>query len=106
MRYVSDVTNRVYDSIEALEAAEAEVRAAEEKRKAELEAASKKKQELKEQREARAKEVEDALKAANEAEKKANDLLKAFCADYGAFHTTFKGDSVFPLRSSLWDLFF
>ncbi len=83
MKYYSDITNKVYDSVDALEKEEqkiAEENAAKEKAAAEKKA----------NREARAKEVEEALKFALEAQKEANDKLQAFCKDYGTFHTSLK----------------
>lgn len=81
MKYFSDVTNKVYDSVEALEAEEKKI--ADEKAEKEKALAEKKAN-----REARAKEVEAALKAAIDAQKNANEKLTAFCADYGTFHTS------------------
>lgn len=70
IQYISDVTNKAYDTKEELEKAEA---AALDKKNA---------------REARAKEVEDAMKAARDANKHAREVMSKFCADYGAYHTT------------------
>ncbi len=77
MKYFSDVTKKTYETVEALEKAEAEANA------------SKKADEKKrEERSKRAKEVEDAFKSAREAEKGAEELLSKFCKDYGSYHTT------------------
>ena len=81
MKYFSDVTNKVYETVEALQEAEKSVL---EERQAKELAAQKKKEE----REVRAKEVDAAIKAAVDAQKIATDKLNAFCKDYGTFHTT------------------
>lgn len=89
MKYYSDETKKLYDTEEALKAAEKEV----------IEA-RKEKEKLKQQRSARAKEVEDAFKAVEQAQAHAYELLNAFTKDYGSFHMSWS-DSVkkpyFPL---------
>ncbi len=88
MKFYSEKTEKLYDSEEELKQAESQ-----------LEEAQKKEEEKKQARAARAKEVEDAFKAASEAQKKANDLLVAFTKDYGSFHMTYKDESPFGFRS-------
>ena len=61
-----------------------------------------KKEELANTRKLRAEEVEKAFDAVREAQKKANELLEAFCKDYGAYHKTYKEGEQAP---SLWDIF-
>lgn len=89
MKYYSEKTNKLYESADALEAAEKEL-ADKEVEKAKLSEAKK----------ARAKEVEDAYEKVVEARKKARDLIKAaddeynskknkFIADYGSYHMTY-----------------
>ena len=56
--------------------------------KAEAEKIAKEKA-AKEQRATRAKEVEQALKDADAAKRKANQLLNKFVEDYGYFHTSY-----------------
>ena len=93
MKYYSEQLDKLFDTPEALLAAEEKVNAdkrAEEEKKAQLKA----------QREKRAKEVEDAFKIAAEAQNKAKGLLNAFIQDYGSFHTTMKNAPV-----SIWDIF-
>ena len=81
MKYFSEVTNKVYDSIDALESAENEVSAA------------------KNERAIAAKEVEAAMNAAREAQKDANEKLENFCKKYGSFKTTLRaGESVDPFE--------
>lgn len=94
MKYYSEQLKKLFDTPEELLAAEEKVNAA--KREEE-----EKKAQLKAQRETRAKEVEDAFKAASDAQKKANELLGAFVKDYGSYHTTLKDAPV-----SVWDAFF
>lgn len=84
MKFYSEKTRKLYESAEECANAEAEaVKAEEEKKLAEQKKA--------ETRKARAKEVEDALKAATEARAKYDKLLRDFCKDYGAFHYSFDG---------------
>lgn len=82
MKFYSENLNKLFDSQEACEQAEAEAkRIADEKAKAEAKKA--------ETRKARAKEVEEALKAATAARAKYDKLLREFCKDYGAFHMSY-----------------
>lgn len=94
IKYYSEQLNQLFNSVEELEAAEDKVNAA---KRAEEE----KKAQLKAQREARAKEVEDAFRVAYDSTKKANELLSAFVKDYGSYHTTLK-----DAPASIWDAFF
>lgn len=87
MKYYSEKLNKLFDSSEDCAKAEAAAVKAEEERKA----AEQKKAET---RKARAKEVEDALKASVEARAKYEELLRAFCKDYGAFHYSFNSDDI------------
>lgn len=97
----SEVLNRLFNTVEELEAAEQAHAEAERKALEAKKAAEAKKAQLKATREARAKEVEAAFQEANKAQKKANELLNAFVKDYGSFHTTLKDSPV-----SIWDAFF
>lgn len=84
MKFYSEETKKFYDSYEACVNAENELadkKAAEAKRKAELE----------KNRASAAKEVEAAFKAANEAIKKRDKLLEDFVKKYGAFHMSLDG---------------
>lgn len=83
MKYYSEVTNQVYDTEAALVKAETEIL---NKKKAEEAALAEKKA----KREARAKEVEEAITFAIDAQKEAREKLNAFCEDYGTFHTSLK----------------
>lgn len=71
MKYISEKTNKVYDTVEDLNKAEAEFDAAEAKKK-EVSAAKK----------AEANKVEDAFKALNAAKKEYNDVRRAAKAAY------------------------
>lgn len=75
--YQSELTGKTYDNKEALVAAEQEFTEAQK-------AAEVKKQE----RAAAAKEVENKLKLASEAQEEARKALTAFCDKYGTFKTT------------------
>lgn len=99
MKYISDVTGKVYETVEALEKDEkcvAEKKAAEEKALAEKKA----------NREARAKEVDEALRASVEAQKVATEKLNAFCKDYGVFHTSIENADVILGNMNPFDRFF
>lgn len=77
MKYYSEVTKKLYDTERQLAAAEADVI----KQQAEAE-------EKKKARAARAKEVEDALKAVTEAQRHYTELKNKFIEDYGSFHVS------------------
>lgn len=77
MKYYSEVTKKLYDTEPQLVAAEANVI----KQQAEAE-------EKKKARAARAKEVEDALKAVTEAQRHYTELKNKFIEDYGSFHVS------------------
>jgi len=86
--YYSTITKKYYDSKEDCLAAEEAVKKVEEEKKA-----------LATKRADRAKEVEDAYKAAADAQKKAYELMSDFVADYGSFHTTIKNTDFGPFNS-------
>lgn len=96
MKYYSEELKKLFDNEDELTKAENKAKevalAKEEKEKA-----------LREERAARAKEVEDAFKAVRDAEKKANELLNKFVKDYGSFHTTIK-DVLDPFNW-FWNVF-
>ena len=96
MKYYSEDLKRLFDNEDELTKAEAEAK------KVALAKETKEKQ-LREERATRAKEVEDALKAARDAEKKANKLMNNFVQDYGSFHTTIK--DVFDPFDWFWNKF-
>ena len=99
MKYYSEVTKKMYDSPEQLKEAEektlaedAEKKAAKEKQKAE--------------RAARAKEVDEALKASVDAHNKYLDLRNKFIEDYGYYHCSYTETSPLISKNSIWDSFF
>lgn len=85
MLYYSEDLDKLFNSEKELVKAEKEAK--EEKERA---AAAEKAK--KEQRAARAKEVERALKTANEAQATAIKMLKDFTKDYGYFHTSYTAE--------------
>ena len=93
MKYYSDKTKKMYESVEELETAETKF---DEEHKAELA--------LKEERAAAAKEVEEAYKKANDAYAEARGKLNDFISKYGSFHRTFTSET--PTSKSLFDVFF
>ena len=87
MKYYSDMTHRVYDSVEALEAEELKIKQTEEAKRKAKEEADRKAAELKTNRAAAAKEVEEAYR--NYMKK-----LNAFCEKYGTFHMSLDGSDI------------
>lgn len=90
MKYYSEKLHELFDTEEALfkaERADNENQAAREKALAEKKEKEKK---LTEVRKIRAQEVEEAYKVAEDAHKKADDLMRSFLKDYGSYHTTFR----------------
>ena len=83
MKYYSETLKKLFDSERQLKQAEVRFNDAEAKKK-ELENLRKAK------RAEKAKEVERALKEANEAQAKAIKLLKDFTKEYGYFHTSYQ----------------
>ena len=82
MKFYSEKTQKLYNSIEELKNAEKELAKQEEEEKAKRDARAK-----------RAKEVEDAYKHYK-------DLLDAFIKDYGSYHMSINDSN------SIFDLFF
>ena len=94
MKYYSEILNQLFETEkEAIEAEEAQRKANEEK--------TAKKQKLADERKARAKEVDEAYKAAVEAEKKYSELKAKFVKDYGGYHVTYKSND-----GDHWSTFF
>lgn len=58
----------------------------------------------KETRARRAKEVEEAIKTANEAQTKANKLLRDFTKDYGYFHMSYSSEDANKESVNFFDL--
>lgn len=89
MKYFSEITNKTYDSVKELEAAEKLVNDKTTKRKE------------------AAKVVEDSYQKYIAARKEWRKNLNDFCKEYGAYHTSFKpgeNDSVLfdTLIDALW----
>lgn len=96
MKYYSETLNELFDTEKDLIEAETRKRDEETKKLAAEKA-------QKEARAKRAKEVEEALKIANDAQVNAINLLKEFTKDYGYFHTSYsindaekKGNKINP----------
>ncbi len=85
MKYYVESLNEFFDTAD-------EANKAEEKHLAEVKAEEEKKTKLADERKARATEVEDALKAAQDAEKKYWELRNKFVKDYGSFHISYKNN--------------
>lgn len=94
MRYISDKTKKIYDTVEQLQAAEAEydkVHAAEIAKQKE--------------RKARAAEVSEARKEFTNAQKKYNELLNKFVKDYGSYHETYTDQDIDSLENVILKIF-
>lgn len=87
-RFYSDITKKLYDSMEELNEAEA----TEQKRREEAEAKQKKRAD---ERKSRAQEIDDLQKAYVGARKAYTEALEKFCKDYGTFHTSVSADNLF-----------
>ena len=94
MKYFSEITNSVYDTEQELIEAEELVEKEEEKKKI-----------AKAERAEREKEIEEAIRDAAEAQKKVNELIDAFVADYGSYHSTIKDTNFKPFTSPFFDFF-
>lgn len=95
MKYFSETLNKVFNS-------EKECVEAEEQHSKALAEAKAKSEALANERAARAKEVEEAYRAAIDAKRKYNEILDKFLKDYGSFHATFKNVDPF---FGIFDLF-
>lgn len=100
MKIVSELTGKEYKTVDECVEAEAAYAKAQKEKEEKAKA-------LAEVRKTRAKEVEDAYAKIAEAQKHYNELLNAFCKDYGSFHMTVKtGESnPFDLFERIFDLF-
>ena len=83
MKYYSDKTKKIYDTVEQLQAAE--------KKYDDAHAAEIKKAE---ERKRRADEIAAARKDLQNAQKKYNELVNKFIKDYGSYHATYNGEDV------------
>lgn len=102
--YCNQYTDEIFDSEEKALTSEQkylEAKAAKEKAEVERKAAIEKKNA---ERAVKAKEVEDALKAYNEARKNYQKKLGEFCKTYGAFHTSIKDVNPLDLVDAMFDL--
>ena len=102
--YCNQYTDEIFDTEEKALASEREyleVQEAKKKAEAERKAALEKKNS---ERAAKAKEVEEALKAYNEARKNYQQKLGEFCRTYGAFHTSIKDVNPLDLVDAMFDL--
>lgn len=102
--YCNEYTDEPFETEEEALASEKkflEAKAAKEKAEAERKAAIEKKNA---ERAIKAKEVEEALKAYNEARKNYQKKLGEFCKTYGAFHTSIKDVNPLDLVDAMFDL--
>ena len=91
MKFYTDKTKKLYDSVELLEAAETEYD------KAHAAEIAKQKE-----RKARAEEINKARKDAIKAQEHYNKLVDKFVKDYGSYHATYTdGDETLATASDL-----
>ena len=106
IKIFSDKTNRFYDSVEAANKAEFELKEQEnrEKIRKEREAlvAKEKKEKEVAERKVMAAEVEETRQAMIKAQQAYRDKLNAFCKRYGSYHVTLDKAEDFP---TLFDFF-
>ena len=98
MKYLSEKTNKAYNSIEELSAAEKDFDA----KQAQIEKKNS-------ERKSRAKEVEDAYKDILKARDKYNELLDKFIKDYGSYHysvSNINASRANDMLDNLFDSFF
>lgn len=97
MKYISELTNKIYDTIEECEKADkallAERAAAEEKRKA-----------REAEKQTRQKEVEQAYTDLAAARKHYDELRDAFLKDYGTLHMSFNKTGKNIDDATFWSL--
>lgn len=91
MRFVSDITGKIYPTEK--DCLVAEKAFVEEQKKAEAE-----KKALAEQKKVRAAEVAEAYKAIEAAQKHYIELRNTFVKDYGYYHATFSNDEEQPIQ--------
>ena len=102
MKYYSDKTMKVYNTVDELTKAEFQLKEEENRQKILKEREEAKKKELAEARKTRAAEVETAFKTMVDAQKAYKKALQAFIDDYGSYHyTTTTADNI----PSLFDIF-
>ena len=94
MKYYSDKTKKIYDTVAQLQSAEVEYDKAHE-----AEIAKQK------ERKARAAEVSEARKEFANAQKKYNDLLNKFVKDYGSYHETYTDKDVDSIENVILKIF-
>lgn len=100
MKYFSEILHKFFESEEECVQAESDYRNKEE-------VAKKEKEQKTAERKARAKEVEAAYAEMQAAQKKFDEVLAAFVADFGSFHMTISSPfyNSFPFNK-LFDEFF
>ena len=87
MKYYSDKTKKLYETVEDLNKAE---KAYDEAHAAELKKAEEKKQ--------RAEEIKVARQAMMTAQNKYNELVNQFIKDYGCYHETYRDGDMISLK--------
>ncbi len=99
MRYYSDMTRKFYETPEACEKAELQLK--EERERKEAEALQKTNA-----RKEAAKKVETAYNELVSARKNYQKLLADFCKEYGPFHMSLTKDNALDLFDSFWENWF
>ena len=98
MKFVSEITGKVYDTEK--ECIKAEKQFEEEKKAAELAELKRK-----EERAIRAKEIEDARAKVVEAEKHYRELVKAFTEDFDSYHISITQKNINDMFDEIFKFF-
>lgn len=99
MKYYSDIFRKLFDTEEELNKAEADYKAKKEQEVAEKERLSK-------ERATRAKEIEDAYIALNDAKQHYLELRNKFIKDFGSYHVSYTTKTPTGALNDMIDLFF
>lgn len=105
MKYFSEKTNRVYDTVEELNKAEFKLKEEENRKKIQAEREKAEKEKILAERKSRAAEVEAARKDMIEAQKVYKNVLTDFCKDYGTYHYSVENADSIPTLFNLFNWF-
>lgn len=105
MKFYSELTKKVYDSPEEVDAAEAKLKEEQEAAKKAAEEAKAKREALAAEKESRAKEIENAYKDIIAAQKKYYELKNKFIKDYGHFWMNYRDEDGNTFIEVFKDLF-
>ena len=105
MKYYSEKTQKLYDSVDELNKAEFKAKEAENLAKIKAEKEKAEKEKVAAERKSRAAEVEEARKNMVTAQEKYRELLEAFIHDYHTYHFSTSDVKDFPTLFDFFNLF-